>query len=115
MTQLKVFSLEGCYFSQSAEELLNNNNVNYSLQKVKQTEKQSIKDLNKMYTFPQIFLETSNKNIKVGGYSELNNICDIVNNKSNLDDTVNKISTKLNISQDNRKNVLRLINILLKK
>jgi len=115
MTQLKLFSLEGCYYSQSAEELLNNNNVKYSLQRVKQTEKQSIKDINKMDTFPQVFLETSNNKIKIGGYSELNNICNIVNNKDNLDDTVNNISKKLDSFQDDRKNVLRLINILLKR
>jgi|SaaInlStandDraft_6_1057023.scaffolds.fasta_scaffold14576_4 glutaredoxin len=114
MTQLKLFSLEGCYYSESAEELLNSNNVKYSLQKVKQADKQSIKDMNGMNTFPQVFLETSDNKLKIGGYSELNNICNIVNNKGNLDDTIDSVSKNLYTFKDDKKNVLRLINILLK-
>lgn len=114
MTQLKLFSLEGCYYSESAEELLNSNNVKYSLQKVKQADKQSIKDMNEMNTFPQVFLETSDNKLKIGGYSELNNICNIVNNRGNLDDTIYSVSKNLDTFKDDKKNVLRLINILLK-
>ena len=115
MTQLKVFSLEGCYYSQSAEELLKNNNVNYELKKVSQLEKEAIKNKNNMYTFPQVFLYTGKKDIKVGGYSELNKISDIVNKKNNFDNTLNDIINELNVTQDDKKNVLRLIDILLKK
>jgi len=114
MTQLKVFSLEGCYFSQSAEELLNNNNINYCLKKVTQNEKQAIKDVNKMNTFPQVFLETSKKDIKVGGFTELKSLSELVNKKDNFDNIFNEISNQIEFN-DNKKNVLRLINILRKK
>ena len=114
MTQLKVFSLEGCYFSQSAEELLNNNNINYCLKKVTQNEKQAIKDVNKMNTFPQVFLETSKKDIIVGGFTELKSLSELVNKKDNFDNIFNEISNQVEFN-DNKKNVLRLINILRKK
>lgn len=114
MTQLKVFSLEGCYFSKSAEELLNNSNINYCLKKVTQNEKQAIKDANKMDTFPQVFLETSKKDLKVGGYTELKNLNELVNKKDNFDNIFKEISTKVEFT-DNKKNILRLINILRKQ
>tara|TARA_B100000902_G_C27252759_1_gene886186 strand:+ start:282 stop:626 length:345 start_codon:yes stop_codon:yes gene_type:complete len=114
MTQLKVFSLEGCYFSQSAEELLKNNNIDYSLKKVTQNEKQAIKDINKMDTFPQVFLETSNKDIKVGGFTELKNLNELVNKKDNFDNIYDEVSNKVEFN-NNKKNILRLINILRKE
>jgi len=117
MANLKVFSLDGCYYSKSAEELLDDNKIIYSLQKVSHMEKDDIKDINKMYTFPQIYLEYQDSKIIIGGYSELNEIYDIINKKNNLDDTIVKVLEIVKLPDDkySKKQIFKLIDILVKK
>ena len=112
MPKLKVFSLNGCGFSQNAEKLLNENNIDYSLIKIDYNEKESVKKQNNMNTFPQIFLETNNDKIKIGGFSELKQVYTLINNMKDLDDLVDKL--KITISNSGNKNIYRLINILKK-
>ena len=113
MTNIKVFSLEGCFFSQNAENLLTKNNIDYELKRISQFEKHDIKEQNNMETFPQIFLESKNERLQIGGYTELNDLYESINSKNNLDNVYESVSKKINST--NKKQILRLIDILLKK
>lgn len=99
--ELVVYSLENCYYSMSAEDFLNENYVDkknkktYRLQRVNQENKMSYKEYNKMNTFPQIFLESSNDKIKIGGYNDLKEIVGILKNKkNNFDDILSKLNSR---------------------
>ena len=117
MYKLKVYSLEGCYFSKSAESLLKNNNIEFDLISVSYDEKDQYKSKNKMNTFPQVFLETSKETIKIGGFTELNSIFNIINDKTPFDQVISKLKTTLSFeeSENEKKNILRVISILRKK
>ena len=117
MYKLKVYSLEGCYFSKSAESLLKNNNIEFDLISVSYDEKDQYKSKNKMNTFPQVFLETSKETVKIGGFTELNSVFNIINDKTSFDQTLAKLKTTLSFkeSENEKKNILRVISILLKK
>lgn len=65
--------LEGCPYSENAEKLLNKYNARYTKVPVNYFNK-SDKKFNIMKTFPQIYLESKNKQkYLMGGYDELNN------------------------------------------
>jgi glutaredoxin len=96
---LKVFSLENCYYSMSANNLLKYEDINFNLESVNHNNKEMYKNKNKMNTFPQIFLEDKNLNIKIGGYSELKLIIDVIKNYKNFDIIYNKLLDKLNLPQ----------------
>ena len=113
MYKLKVFSLEGCPYSMNAENLLNNNNIDFELIKVSYDEKDHYKQQNNMNTFPQVFLDTSSESLKIGGYDDLNKIYNLINDNSSFDNMYKNI--KAHISFSNKKNILRMISILLKK
>ena len=117
MYNLKVYSLEGCFFSMSAESLLNNNNIDFELIRVTHDNKDDFKQKNKMNTFPQIFLETKNESVKVGGFSDLQNIFTVINDNSDFDSMLKKVKSSLSFenSENEKKNILRVISILLKK
>ncbi len=118
MYQLKIYSLEDCPYSMNAEKLLKNNNIDFNLIKVSHDEKDHYKEVNKMNTFPQIFLETNQENIKIGGYSELNDIYNTINdNTITFDDMLSKLRTKLTFQNtlNEKKNILKFISILLYK
>ena len=117
MYKLKVYSLEGCYYSKNAESLLKNNNIEFDLISVSYDEKDQYKEINKMNTFPQIFLETSKENVKIGGFTDLKNIFNIINDKTPFDQTISKLKTTLSFekSENEKKNILKMISILLKK
>ena len=117
MTKIKAFCLENCFFSENAKLLLNNNNIEFDLVNVKYENKEDYKKLNKMNTFPQIFLETGNESLKIGGYDDFNNLVNIINENKNFDNIYNKLKNKLNFEESNneKKNVLRMISIIKKK
>jgi glutaredoxin len=117
MYQLKIYSLEGCPYSMNAEKLLKNNNIDFNLIKVSYDEKDHYKQLNKMNTFPQIFLETNQENIKIGGYSDLNDIYNTINDNTTFDNMLSKLRTKLTFQNtlNEKKNILKIISILLDK
>ena len=110
MDYLDIYSLDGCYYSQSLEELLNNKKIKYNLNRVSLENKSKIKDKNKMSTFPQVFLNSKNVNYKVGGFDNISYILDEINNKKNLDLIINNIKFRTNLD---KKRSLRLINLLL--
>ena len=99
--ELVVYSLENCYYSMSAEDFLNENYIDkktkktYRLQRVNQENKMYYKEFNKMNTFPQIFLESSNDKIKIGGYNDLKEIIGVLKNKkNNFDDILSKLNSR---------------------
>ena len=111
MTRIIVFSLEGCGYSMDAENKLFGKNK-IKIIKVSHENKHKFKTKNKMSTFPQIFLQSKNKMIKIGGNSDLTNLMHVVEdgkNKKDLDYIVDKLD---NISAT-RKEKLKLIKILL--
>jgi|TARA_B100000161_G_C33384955_1_gene339524 glutaredoxin len=110
MDYLDIYSLDGCYYSQSLEELLNNKKIKYNLNRVNLENKSKIKEKNKMSTFPQVFLRSKNINYKVGGFDNISYILDEINNKKNLDLIINNIKFRTNLD---KKRSLRLINLLL--
>lgn len=94
--------LEGCPYSENAEKLLNKYNANYIKVPVNYNNKYENK-FKIMNTFPQIYLESKNKQKHiVGGYDELNNF---YKNYENVDkryplkllDSLNHVSDKKSI------------------
>jgi glutaredoxin len=110
MDCLDVYSLEGCYYSKSLEELLNNEKIKFNLNRVNLKNKSKVKEENKMNTFPQVFLNSKNTNYKVGGYDDVNYIINEIKTKNNLDLVINNIKYKTNLD---KKRSIRLINLLL--
>ena len=110
MDCLNIYSLDGCYYSQSLEELLNSNKIKYNLNRVNLENKSKIKEKNKMSTFPQVFLNSKNVDYKVGGFDDVNYILDEIKTKNNLDLIINNIKFKTNLD---KKRSIRLINLLI--
>lgn len=117
MTKIKAYCLENCFFSENAKLLLNNNNIEFDLINVKHENKDEYKKLNKMNTFPQIFLETGDESVKIGGYDDFNKLVKIINDNKNFDNIYDKFKNNLNFrdSSNEKKNVLKMISILSKK
>ena len=104
--ELIVYSLENCFYSMSANNLLDQENINYNLQSVNNKNKNKFKEKNNMKTFPQIFLQNKDINIKIGGYSDLNYIIDLIKNNNNFDEVKNNLLEKFNLTS---KEVLLII------
>tara|TARA_Y200000002_G_C22487371_1_gene581474 strand:- start:170 stop:523 length:354 start_codon:yes stop_codon:yes gene_type:complete len=117
MTKIKAYCLENCFFSENAKLLLNNNNIEFDLINVKYENKDEYKKINKMNTFPQIFLETDNESIKIGGYDNFNRLVSIINDNTNFDYIYNEFKNNLDLknSKNEKKNVLKMISFLSKK
>ena len=105
--KLKIIVLENCPYSIAAYELLTNYNISFEKIIVNQNNKEKYKT-DKISTFPQIYI-LNNKDILLGGYSDIEEIFDIINSSNNLD----KIKEKLNIKYPkyNNKIILRIIQI----
>ena len=110
MDCLNIYSLDGCYYSQSLEELLNSNKIKYNLNRVNLENKSKIKEKNKMSTFPQVFLNSKNVNYKVGGFDDVNYILNEIKTKNNLNLIIKNINFKNNLD---KKRSIRLINLLI--
>ena len=117
MTKIKAYCLENCFFSENAKLLLNNNNIEFDLINVKYENKDEYKKINKMNTFPQIFLETDNESIKIGGYDNFNRLVSIINDNTNFDYIYNEFKNNLDLKniKNEKKNVLKMISFLSKK
>ena len=108
MNYLKIISLESCPFSIADEKLLNEKDIKIELIKVNSSSKEKHKNKH-IKTFPQIYFITSkNKNILLGGYTDLNEINQNVY-KTNLDESIKYLSKKY--PKMSRKNKLRLIQL----
>ena len=105
--ELIVYSLENCFYSMSANKLLDQENISYNLKSVSHQNKKTYKDKNNMKTFPQIFLQNKDIDIKIGGYSDLSYIINLIKNSSNFDDVKINLLKKFNLTL---KEVLLIIN-----
>ena len=98
---ISAYILNNCYYSQQAFDALKNSKIRFKYFEVPQDEKikSNLKKLHKMTTFPQIFYTNeTGKNIKIGGYSELieyiNVIENVKANKLNKDFLIYLLSKK---------------------
>ena len=109
----QIISLNGCPYSRNAEILLKN--TDHKLTNINYSEKD--KWINKnIKTFPQIYLkkESSNGNLLIGGFDDINSINNIIHKKDkNFIDKIENISKLYpNIG---RKTILRIIELLQNK
>jgi len=115
MYYLKIISLEGCPYSQAAEDLVKSNNIKSEIIRITQNEKEKFKT-KEINTFPQIYLKKkySSGEVLIGGYSKIKEYYDdIMKQPSNknfdlLKDKINKENKNLS-----EKSTLRLIGLFL--
>tara|TARA_X000000950_G_C13779806_1_gene604617 strand:+ start:639 stop:998 length:360 start_codon:yes stop_codon:yes gene_type:complete len=119
MYYIEIISLEGCPYSIAAEKLVENNNINNKIFKIKYNNRNDHKN-ERISTFPQIYLKKkdSDGRLLVGGYDKLNEIKNLIKNrkstKETYDSLVDKISKKFSPTDDfNKKSVLRLIQLFI--
>ena len=106
---LKVIVLENCPYSIAAVELLNNYKIKFNKIIVSREEKEKYKT-EEISTFPQIYISNNSEQILLGGYSDIEEIVNIINQSKNLD----KIKKKLNIKYSknvDKKIILRIIEL----
>lgn len=71
---INLYTLPYCGYSQAALKMMKELNLQHRNIVVKENEKEKYKKKHKMNTFPQIFIVTKKKNIKIGGYDDLQEI-----------------------------------------
>jgi glutaredoxin len=106
---LKVIVLKNCPYSIAAVELLTNNKIPFKKIVVTQETKYKYKT-KEISTFPQIYILNKSEQILLGGYSDIEEIVNIINQSKNLD----KIKKKLNIKYSknvDKKIILRIIEL----
>jgi glutaredoxin len=89
--------LSGCPFSKKAEELLEEHQIAFKLIKVSHDSKGKYKKLNKMETFPQIFIISKKSRIKIGGSDMLLDFINISHILKYNDLSINKLKHFYNI------------------
>ena len=101
MYYLQLISLKDCPYSEAAQSLLKDNNINHKLVLVN------------ISTFPQIYLkkENSNGSVLIGGYDLIKEYYDSVKNTKNLDKLKKVI--KKNSPNMSEKSVLRFIQLII--
>ena len=74
-----LYVLKGCPYCNNALMLLKENNIKYKAIVVEDKDKEKYKKLNKMNTFPQIFINVNGDNyFKIGGNDDLVETMEIV-------------------------------------
>ena len=103
MYYLQLISLKDCPYSEAAQSLLKDNNINHELVLVNRNEKDKFKTDN-ISTFPQIYLkkENSNGSVLIGGYDLLKEYYDSAKNTKNLDKLKKVIKKIRQIFQKNQ-------------
>jgi glutaredoxin len=107
---LKVIVLENCPYSIAAAEMLTNYNIKFKKILVNQETKHKYKT-EQISTFPQIYLinkDTENNKL-LGGYSNLEEIINIMNSSTKLETIKNKLNKKYLLFD--KKSILRIIEI----
>lgn len=110
--KLKVIVLENCPYSIAAAELLENYNIQFQKKLVKQNNKEKFKT-NEISTFPQIYMINKTEQILLGGYSDLEEIMNIINSSKNLDKIKDELKKKYLNNKNNLKIILRIIQIFI--
>ncbi len=91
--KLKVIILENCPYSIAVNQLLTNFHIPFEKIVVNQNNKYKYKtDI--ISTFPQIYILNKNEEILLGGYSDIEEILDIINATTNLDEIKEKLFKK---------------------
>lgn len=81
--KLEIFSLNGCPYSMKAEKLLHK--YNSDIIRVDHNEKSYYNNLNKMSTYPQLFLvDDKNNRIQIGGYDDTKILLTKIFNNNNI-------------------------------
>ena len=106
--KLKVIVLENCPYSIAAMELLTNYNIPFEKILVKQNNKDKFKT-KEISTFPQIYIFNEKDKILLGGYSDLEEIMDIINSYRTSSKNLDKIKEKLGEKYSNYKNIQKNI------
>jgi len=85
---IELYVLDGCPYCAMALDTLKKRKISYKSTVVPQSKKNEYKKKSNMETFPQIFIKSSTKRLKIGGMSDLTNyfncIDNIKNNKLNI-------------------------------
>lgn len=111
---LKVIVLENCPYSIAAVELLNNYNIKFQKILVNQNNKDKFKT-NEISTFPQIYMINKNEKILLGGYSDLEEIINIINSSRTSSRNLDIIKDKLKeLYSNNKKNIQNIHRIILR-
>ena len=84
---ITIYTLQYCPYCNYALKLLDQYNIKYKNIIVNPDDKNKIKKINNMDTFPMIFIKKNKNNIKIGGSSDLLKLINISEDikKSNLD------------------------------
>jgi glutaredoxin len=106
--ELKVVVLENCPYSIAAAELLTNYNIKFKKILVNHETKHKYKT-EQISTFPQIYIKDNKIELLLGGYSDLEEIINIINSTTKLDTIKNKLNKKYLLFD--KKTILRLIQL----
>ena len=106
--KLKVIVLENCPYSIAAVELLANYNISFEKILVKQNNKEKFKTP-VISTFPQVYIFNDKEQLLLGGYSDLEEIIDIINSSKNLDKIKEKFGEKYSNNKYTPKNIQKII------
>ncbi len=107
--KLKVILLEKCPYSIAVNELLTNYHIQFEKIIVNQNNKEKYKN-DIISTFPQIYILNKKEEILLGGYSDIEEIIDIINSSNNLEKIKDKLYKKYPKYIHN-KIILRIIQI----
>jgi glutaredoxin len=109
---LKIIVLENCPYSMAAVELLNNYNIKFKQITVNQETKHKYKtDI--ISTFPQIYIIEQDKELLIGGYLDIEEIINIINQNKNLTNIKKNLNKKY--TKFDNKRILRIIEIFINK
>lgn len=113
MYYLKLISLEGCQYSNAANQFVKNNKIKSEITSISYSEKDKYKT-DKIKTFPQIYLNKKNSSgsVLIGGYDNLISYYEAVQSKKKSFEYVSKKIKKEN-NNLSEKSILRLIELLI--
>ena len=116
MYYLQLISLKDCPYSEAANSLVKDNNINHNLTIVNREEKNKFKT-EYIETFPQIYLKKKNSSgsVLLGGYDNLKKYYDLVqenHGKKNSLENIKSVIKKNNVTIS-EKSILRLIELLI--
>lgn len=112
--KILIYLLEGCMYTQLILNILKNYNFYYNIIFVNQNEKDSIKQVNNMYSFPQIYyiLDEKTSKYKIGGYEEFNLLNNFKFNKKTFKNDIMILQKNLDLD---KKILLRILIYINKK
>ena len=108
---INAILLDGCPYSNAANDLLKNNNIQCDILKVSQDEKYKYKTEHHT-TFPQIYLKKygTQGSLLLGGYDDLNEFINTFKSRKFVDNNVNQFMNKYNWSKKATLRMIQLIN-----